>query len=103
MAPDPRKVRLVELLLAKADRTNFPEEAKTFRRRAEELMAKYGIERGTLRPVGPAMSTGWSGMSGSAANYVYADGQFAGMVVAVTGSASGRTDGGYIRLIIQFG
>ena len=41
--PDPRKVRLVELLLRKAARTNYPHEAQAFRAKAEHIMARDGI------------------------------------------------------------
>lgn len=41
--PDPRKVRLVELLLRKAARTNFEHEAAAFRAKAEHIMARDGI------------------------------------------------------------
>lgn len=50
---DPRRVRLCQLLLAKAARTNFPEEADTCRRKAEALMVKYGIAEADVAPPPP--------------------------------------------------
>jgi hypothetical protein len=46
-------LRRVEALLAKADSTDFPEEAKSFREKAEALMWQYRIEEATLRQAAP--------------------------------------------------
>jgi hypothetical protein len=39
-----KKLAQVRMLLAKADSTKFPDEADTFRAKADELMAQYAIE-----------------------------------------------------------
>ena len=51
---DPRRVRLCQLLLAKAARTNFPAEAEACRQKAQALMAKYDITPEQLVPPRPA-------------------------------------------------
>jgi hypothetical protein len=53
---DPRRVRLCQLLLAKAARTNFPAEAEACRQKANKLMAKYGIAAADVAPPPPPIS-----------------------------------------------
>lgn len=48
-----RKLSQVTALLAKADSTEFPDEAKLFRAKAQELMQKYRIEEEDLIAVDP--------------------------------------------------
>ncbi len=43
-----QRLQTVRALLAKAEATDFPEEAKAFTRKAEELMARYAIEESSL-------------------------------------------------------
>jgi hypothetical protein len=48
MTDESRKAKMLErvrALLAKADGTNFPEEAETFRQKADEIMTAYAIEQ----------------------------------------------------------
>lgn len=47
-------LRRVEALLAKAESTNFPEEAKSCRAKAEALMYQYRIEEAVLQKASPA-------------------------------------------------
>jgi len=57
MEPDAKKIddilRKVEALLAKAESTTFPEEAKSCRAKAEALMYQYRIEEAMLQKASP--------------------------------------------------
>jgi hypothetical protein len=55
--PDPKRVRLVELLLRKADRTTFPAEAEACRAKAAQVMERHGITEDDLNraPVDPVL------------------------------------------------
>lgn len=56
-------LRKVEALLAKAEGTNFPEEAKSFRAKAEALMYRYRIEAAMLREAsGTGLEPQWQEM-----------------------------------------
>lgn len=48
----------IRALLAKAEATNFPEEAKAFTEKAQELMTKYAISEATLDASRPAQQRG---------------------------------------------
>lgn len=69
--PEDRKTALlkkVRALIAKADSTNFPEEAETFRAKADEMMAQYtlaaweveaGQEESRPKPISRDFDTSW--------------------------------------------
>lgn len=57
---DPKLLAKIRGLLAKAESTQFDEEADAFFAKAQELMSKYSLERGALEtpPDGPRVRTG---------------------------------------------
>jgi hypothetical protein len=48
MRDEDQRLEIIRALLAKAERTNHPEEAKTFTAKAEELMVKWAIDDALL-------------------------------------------------------
>jgi uncharacterized protein DUF2786 len=48
-AADPKVIERVRALLAKAESTDFPEEAEAFTAKAQELIARHAIDRAMLR------------------------------------------------------
>lgn len=47
-----RKLEQIQALLAQAESTDFPEEAKTFSAKAQELMTRYAVDQAMLEALG---------------------------------------------------
>jgi hypothetical protein len=61
-APDPKMIERVRALLAKAESTDFPDEAETFTAKAQELIARHAIDMAMLegkgKPGAPSQASG---------------------------------------------
>jgi hypothetical protein len=79
-----QRVRLCQLLLAKAARTNFPAEAEACREKARTLAAKYNISEADLAPRLAPLSPLVAGMH----TVVFTGGP---IVVVITGSTTMAT------------
>ena len=58
---DPKQLERVRALLAKAEATQFPEEAAAYTAKAQELMARYSIDAAMLRDAQGAAAGGAAG------------------------------------------
>lgn len=75
-AVEPRMLGRIRALLAKAESTQFPEEAEALSAKAQELMARHALDEAALAAAGSAGSPGWGDGDGPEACRIGVEGPY---------------------------